>query len=196
MSTWRGAKAAQVLHEARKLAGRVESWAHFSNALFDPGDGIVAKVFPSAEERRAFLKSPEYREVDRLLAGLMQRFGVADGATPKKSGKFVIRLPKTLHFALEREATQEGVSLNQLVVAKLAISLFAIGGGEDPRPTWASPIITTSRLFRRRRCEKVALRAALILAQSAKKRGQLSAITAPAWNISWNINNLLSMFFA
>jgi predicted HicB family RNase H-like nuclease len=31
--------------------------------------------------------------------------------------------PKTLHFALEREAAQAGVSLNQLVVAKLAFSL-------------------------------------------------------------------------
>jgi antitoxin HicB len=53
----------------------------------------------------------------------MERFGVADGATPQKSGKFVVRVPKTLHFALEREAAQEGVSLNQLVVAKLAMSL-------------------------------------------------------------------------
>lgn len=128
ISTLRGAKAAQVLLEARKLASRVESWADFSNALFDPDAGIVAKVFPSAKERRAFLKSPEYREADRLLAGLMQRFGVPDGATPKKSGKFVIRLPKTLHFALEREAAQEGVSLNQLVVAKLAISLSQSAG--------------------------------------------------------------------
>ncbi|PYS38645.1 MAG: hypothetical protein DMG14_16890 [Acidobacteria bacterium] len=34
-----------------------------------------------------------------------------------------------------------------------------------------------SRLFRRLRCEKVALRAALIPAQSAKKRDQLSAVS-------------------
>ena len=60
----------------------------------------------------------------------MERFGVANGATPKKSGKFVVRVPKTLHLALEREAAEEGVSLNQLVVAKLAVTLAQTTAGE------------------------------------------------------------------
>jgi len=34
-----------------------------------------------------------------------------------------VRLPKSLHAALAREAEAEGVSLNQLVVAKLALHL-------------------------------------------------------------------------
>ena len=47
--------------------------------------------------------------------------GLVSGATPKKkSGRFVVRLPESLHLAIEREAEREGVSLNQLVVAKLA----------------------------------------------------------------------------
>lgn len=36
------------------------------------------------------------------------------------SGKFVVRLPKTLHQSLAIEAKKEGVSLNQLAVYKLA----------------------------------------------------------------------------
>ena len=47
-------------------------------------------------------------------------------APPKclgKSGKFLVRLPVSLHAGLEREARREGVSLNQLVVAKLAVAL-------------------------------------------------------------------------
>jgi hypothetical protein len=36
---------------------------------------------------------------------------------------FVVRLPQSLHAALEREAATEGVSLNQLVIAKLAVGL-------------------------------------------------------------------------
>lgn len=36
------------------------------------------------------------------------------------SGKFVIRLPKTLHQRLSIEAEQEGVSLNQWALYKLA----------------------------------------------------------------------------
>lgn len=39
------------------------------------------------------------------------------------SGKFVIRLPKTLHQRLAIEAEQEGVSLNQWALYKLALTL-------------------------------------------------------------------------
>lgn len=36
------------------------------------------------------------------------------------SGKFVVRIPKTLHFKLSLEAEKEGVSLNQYALYKLA----------------------------------------------------------------------------
>lgn len=38
----------------------------------------------------------------------------------KYSGKFVLRLPKSLHRRLAIEANKEGVSLNQLALYKLA----------------------------------------------------------------------------
>lgn len=37
------------------------------------------------------------------------------------SGKFVVRVPKTLHQRLAIEAEKEGVSLNQLALYKLAL---------------------------------------------------------------------------
>lgn len=43
--------------------------------------------------------------------------------TPKKSGRILLRLPHSLHAALAAEAKREGVSLNQLMLAKLATSL-------------------------------------------------------------------------
>jgi antitoxin HicB len=36
------------------------------------------------------------------------------------SGKFIVRVPRTVHARLARRAKQEGVSLNQLVVSVLA----------------------------------------------------------------------------
>lgn len=39
----------------------------------------------------------------------------------KYSGKFVVRLPKTLHQKLAIEAKKEGVSLNQLALYKLSL---------------------------------------------------------------------------
>lgn len=58
----------------------------------------------------------------------MQQTGLVEGATPRKSGRFVVRLPKSLHAALEREAAAEGVSLNQLVVVKLSVGLGKLTG--------------------------------------------------------------------
>ena len=37
------------------------------------------------------------------------------------SGKFVVRIPKTLHKRLAVEADKEGVSLNQLALYKLSM---------------------------------------------------------------------------
>jgi len=43
--------------------------------------------------------------------------------TPLPSGKFVVRLPKTLHAHLVRTAGEEEVSLNSLVIALLSAAL-------------------------------------------------------------------------
>lgn len=39
----------------------------------------------------------------------------------KYSGKFIVRLPKSLHQRLVIEAEKEGVSLNQLALYKVAL---------------------------------------------------------------------------
>ncbi len=57
------------------------------------------------------------------------RTGLVDGATPQKSGRFLVHLPKSHHAALEREANEEGVSLNQLVVTKLAVQMSQLVSG-------------------------------------------------------------------
>ena len=115
-----------LLKSAQEIAESVETWADLSNALFDPVNGLISKAYPTREQRAAFLKTDEYRKIRRLLDAVTERTGLVEGATPKKSGKFVVRLPKSLHAALEREAKREGVSLNQLVVAKLAVQMSGI----------------------------------------------------------------------
>lgn len=44
----------------------------------------------------------------------------------ERSGRFLVRIPKTLHAALVAESRREGVSLNQLVLSKLSISIGAL----------------------------------------------------------------------
>ncbi len=115
---------------ATEAAKSVETWADLSNLLFNPVDGLVAKAYPTREAREAFVKTAEYRQLRHLVSDAMDRHGLVAGATPRKSGRFVVRLPQSLHAALEREAAAEGVSLNQLVVAKLAISLGRLASFE------------------------------------------------------------------
>jgi site-specific DNA-methyltransferase (adenine-specific) len=116
-------KANQIVEKARELARQSESWADFSNLLSDPEEGLIAKTYPKVRERQAFFSSPQYEEINQILLGVIQRCGLVQGAVPKKSGKFVVRVPKSVHQALEIEANQEGVSLNQLASSKLAVSL-------------------------------------------------------------------------
>ena len=124
-------KSSTILESAKDVASSVASWADLSNALFNPIDGLVTKAYPTREQREAFLKTEEYKAIRKLHETAMQQTGLVEGATPKKSGKFMVRLPKTLHGALQREAAEEGVSLNQLVVTKLALQMSQIVGGND-----------------------------------------------------------------
>jgi predicted HicB family RNase H-like nuclease len=96
------------------------SWVEANNAIYGPG-GPFASLFPNAKDRVAFAKTKESRQVDRLIDSLPE-----PPVGPQKreySGKFNVRVPKSLHAALAIEAEAEGVSLNQLVVAKLALHL-------------------------------------------------------------------------
>jgi predicted HicB family RNase H-like nuclease len=54
-----------------------------------------------------------------------------DAAPATYSGKFVVRVPKTLHQKLAEQADAEGVSLNALVTSALA---EAVGQRRAPEP--------------------------------------------------------------
>src|SRR5205085_5951808 len=127
----------ELLETAQKLEAVASNWADLSNALFDSNHGILSKALPTQAERAAFVKSDEYRQIKALLQKAKERSGLVKGATPTKSGKLLVRLPKSMHEALDQEAESEGVSLNQLVVAKLALQFSSIrdSGTHDWIPT-------------------------------------------------------------
>ena len=96
------------------------TWVDANNAIYAPG-GPFVRLFPTKADRVAFAKTDESRQIDEAIDSLPEP---EVRPLPKEySGKFNVRIPKSLHAALAYEAEAEGVSLNQLVVAKLALHL-------------------------------------------------------------------------
>jgi hypothetical protein len=116
-----GSRAQELLTRARNLAqAKGLTWVEANNAVYGPG-GPFARLFPTARERLAFARTRESRQIDQLIDSLPE-----PPVGPQRreySGKFNVRVPRSLHAALASEAEAEGVSLNQLVVAKLALHL-------------------------------------------------------------------------
>lgn len=92
------------------------NWDDGWNCIFGIG-ALAGQLLPTEEERRAFLETDEAKEINEIL-----------GKLPKSGApaKFVLRLPNSLHHALKLEAEREGVSLNTLCIAKLAVSLSSV----------------------------------------------------------------------
>src|SRR5205814_4852594 len=106
-------RATELLTRAQKVAEiSGVTWVEANNAIYGPG-GPFGRLFPSAKDRTAFAKTNESREIDQLIDSLPE-----PPVGPQRreySGKFNVRVPKSLHAALASEAEAEGVSLNQLV---------------------------------------------------------------------------------
>ena len=114
-------RARELLTRAHQLAQMAGvTWVEANNAIYGPG-GPFARLFPKAKDRAAFAKTKESRQIDQLIDRLPEP--TVGPQRREYSGRFNVRVPKSLHAALASEAETEGVSLNQLVVAKLALHL-------------------------------------------------------------------------
>jgi hypothetical protein len=111
----------ELLTLARKLSETPGlTWVEANNAIFGPG-GPFVRLFPTKSDRAAFAGTKERGQIDELIDSLPD-----PPVGPQRreySGKFNVRIPKSLHAALASEAEAEGVSLNQLVLAKLSLHL-------------------------------------------------------------------------
>jgi hypothetical protein len=120
------AKARQVLEFARQRAAKASDWLELHFALFGVG-GKATELFPTEAERTAFCRTKEHKQILALMdtlphppvKGSVDMIASADEVIS-------VRLPRSVHAALLAEAKAEGVSLNQLCVAKLTAQLRAV----------------------------------------------------------------------
>jgi hypothetical protein len=85
--TWRNAMredVKRILELAREEATKVETWADLSNFIFAPDEGLLAGVFTTQAERTAFIKTPEFQELRRLIDEVRDKTGFLEGMTPKR----------------------------------------------------------------------------------------------------------------
>lgn len=125
--------AEQLVDFARQAAEQEAAWADWHNLVFGI-DGQFAKLFSTEAKRREFVKSAYWAKIETIQQSLREGRTIDEYTLPvtTASGKFVVRLPKSLHEALTLEARDEGVSLNQLVLTKLALRLKSIAHDRTP----------------------------------------------------------------
>lgn len=104
---------------------------HYPPDIFwsEEDEGFIAEVpdLPGCSAWGA-TEADAAREAHNAIAAWVQAAQAAGNAIPQPrppqplqaySGKFMVRVPRSLHARLARRAAQEGVSLNQLVAATL-----------------------------------------------------------------------------
>ncbi|QDU82691.1 HicB family protein [Polystyrenella longa] len=113
----------EALKSVESFAKTANNWGEIHNMFLGIG-GKMFEFFPEASERTKFSGTEEYKQIKQIMSDAPE--GVPDMPRDQVSGKFVVRLPVSLHAALVREAKEEGVSLNQLCEVKLAVQLRAV----------------------------------------------------------------------
>jgi hypothetical protein len=118
--------AAEFVAFARQVATEEATWADWQNRVFGT-EGKFVELFPTEPERAEFVESTCFLQVEEISKQLRAGVPIEEYTVPvtTASGKFVVRIPSSIHAALVAEARMEGVSLNQLVLTKLSISLCA-----------------------------------------------------------------------
>jgi hypothetical protein len=120
------AKARKVLEFAQQRAASAKDWIELSNALYGV-EGKATELFPTEAERSAFLRTAEYKPINALMITLPHpKKNETREVVSNVSAAISVRLPRSVHAALLAEAKAEGVSLNQLCVAKLVAQLRAV----------------------------------------------------------------------
>jgi hypothetical protein len=120
------AKARQVLEFAEQYARTATDWLDLHSALYKVG-GKASALFTTEAERAAFSRTEEYKRILALMDSLPRpdKEEIRE-LVSSANGAISVRLPRSVHAALLAEAKAEGVSLNQLCVAKLVAQLQAV----------------------------------------------------------------------
>jgi len=112
-----GNRCMQALELAEEAFAKTGSWVVFFREVLGR-HGVVSNLFPDKDERRAFIARDEYATLQEMLAAIRsQDQSKSDAAEPERM--ITIRIPRSLHEALQDEAEDCSLSINKLAISKL-----------------------------------------------------------------------------
>jgi predicted HicB family RNase H-like nuclease len=112
-----GEKEQNVMRVAQELFTQQPDWVTFFREVLGVG-GIVRESFPSADALAAFEQTPEYLEVQQMVAKLREK-GDEMAGSREPTRVITVRLPASLHESLRAEAHERHTSMNKLCITKL-----------------------------------------------------------------------------
>jgi predicted HicB family RNase H-like nuclease len=106
-----------IYREAESLLAKNPNWVTFYRETFGP-TGIVRRTFNSPDALAQFERTETCAKIQQMLAGLRRKS--ADRAPEHDHTKIItIRIPRSIHEALRREAYDYQTSMNKLCISKL-----------------------------------------------------------------------------
>jgi predicted HicB family RNase H-like nuclease len=108
----------QAIQAATELFDRKPDWVTFYREIMGV-DGIVRKLYPTADALANFEQTEEFTKIQQMLARLRSGTKADDKDSKEPTRVITVRLPKSLHDTLKAEAHNHHTSMNQLCIAKL-----------------------------------------------------------------------------
>ena len=112
------ARCQQAFDVANDLFGHAPTWVSFYRELYGTKGIVVPQMFPTDGEVAAFRRSEAFRQIQKMITGLRGRdLPETDPNDPQRM--ITVRLPKSLHASICKEAKQLGISVNRLCVTRM-----------------------------------------------------------------------------
>jgi len=115
----RDQRAEEAVRFARTIFEQGPDWVTFLREVMGV-NGTVRGLFVQTEELAWFEKSEYHAEIQHMVAQLRnQVVATTDGDDKEPTKVITVRLPKSLHELLRKEAHEHSTSMNKLCISKL-----------------------------------------------------------------------------
>jgi predicted HicB family RNase H-like nuclease len=112
----------RVLQVAKQLFQGRPDWVTFFREVLGV-NGASRNVFPDQVEYILFEQSPEFADIQTMVASLRNK-KASSGGKNEVTRVITVRLPESLHEALKAEAVDHKTSMNKLCISKLLQALI------------------------------------------------------------------------